>query len=73
VFTFSKHQIIETMRTTRPDVIYLTFCDYLKEKDALTEIHNMLRMAAIHAKLGYMPYLVHQSGPSTDDVSDAML
>lgn len=66
VFTFSKAQVREAMALTRPDVVYLTFCDYCSKaeveaiKKAIQECARKLKMTP--------PLMRFQYGPTTGDV-----
>ena len=69
VFTFSEQQVIESIAATRPDVIYLTFCDYLPDPALITEMTRRLRrMSKLYGKRNWRPEILTQWGPTTDDV-----
>lgn len=69
VFTFSQQQALEAIVATRPDVIYLTFCDYL-DKDRVDYIVRTLRGFSTPSNCANMqgPEILTQWGPTTDDV-----
>ena len=69
VFTFSKDQLYDAMALTRPDVIMLTFCDYVKEQFYLDDIEHEIKMVAQQLWMP-PPRIVYQSGPTTDDVAE---
>lgn len=66
VFTFSRQQAYEAMAITRPDLIYLTFCNYPCD---VRLIADKIKDAA--ASLRMNPKILYQYGPSTDDVYEA--
>lgn len=70
VFTFSKDQAEAAMAAARPDVIQLTFCDYVKPWGDISRIYDVLKRGA--RRLGLDPEIVFQYGPSTADVHDAI-
>lgn len=67
VFTFSMQQLIDAMTVLRPSVVFLSFCDYLKQSD---EIINLRREIITSANIVGVkePEIVYAFGPSTDDV-----
>lgn len=70
VFTFSEQQVAEALASTRPGVIYLTFADYLPNRDAVRELVDCIR--AMARKIGSLrhdgPEILTQWGPTTADV-----
>lgn len=69
VFTFSEVQMREALSICRPDVIYLTFCDYLENKGYRKELLHIIERIAHTAgqeKLS-KPMIILQNGPSTND------
>ncbi len=71
VFTFSRQQLHQAMRLTRPEIVYLTFCDYpgTPGQPTLDEITRQIYFASAMAH-GPRPLVLYQYGPSTDDVSE---
>lgn len=69
VFTFSYKQIVNTISLCRPDVVFLSFCNYVKTKDKMDEIVSMIK-EAVEAAATWEPQIVYQWGPTTDDVGD---
>ena len=69
VFTWSNKQLLETFSICRPDVLVLTFCNYLKAqhqldeiKDAVLNVSKVLRMPP--------PKIYYEWGPTTDDIGE---
>lgn len=72
VFTFSFSQLHDAMISIRPDIIFLAFCNYVKEGDRLVEaITKHINLIADRTML--KPELIYQYGASTDDVYDHIL
>lgn len=71
VFTFSEQQIVNTFDLCRPDVVFLTFCNYAKEKAYLDEIDSAIHRAS---KVLCMPppRVIYQHGPTTDDIGEEL-
>lgn len=67
VFTFSHQQLWDALSLTRPDILYVTFCDYIKDKkklDALVyQIAGLARSVSNEKPL----LTICQKGPTTDD------
>lgn len=69
VFTFSKQQLRDTFVLCRPDVVFLTFCNYIKEQAYLDEIESAIY--SVSKELGFPPpRVVYEFGPSTTEVSE---
>jgi len=69
VFTFSENQVRSAIADTRPDVIYLTFCDYLPDRALVHEMTKRLtKMSKDYGKRNQRPEVLTQWGPTTDDV-----
>lgn len=66
VFSWSYRQLLDAMRATRPEVIFLTHCDYLKSEDEATGLINQIKTAVAVANLR-TPIIVTSNGPTTDD------
>lgn len=68
VFTWSEQQAMESIKSARPDVIYLTFCDYIKPNVFPTVGFLVDRLASICRTVG-MPdtQIITQWGPTTED------
>lgn len=70
VFTFSHDQIYRAMAVLRPDIVYLTFCDYYKPDERREKLeHLMFSLKKNAGLLDLQPEIITQYGPSTDDVS----
>jgi adenylosuccinate synthase len=70
VFSFSHQQIIDAMVELRPDIVYVTFCDYLAKTGVTPKsIKLSVSLAARIAGIAD-PELIWQYGPTTDDVHD---
>ncbi len=69
VFTFSYKQLVDTFSICRPDVVFLTFRNYLRSPDDLFKIEGMIKKAAKTANCD--PEIVYQWGPTTDDVGES--
>lgn len=82
VFTWSNRQLEDAIALTRPHLVYLTFCDYIKrtwtsdqgvivpDSDPFLTFVRGIADASLKAKLGRFPELLFQFGPSTKDVTD---
>ena len=70
VFTFSEQQVYDTFRLVRPEVVFLTFVNYLRDDvKLLKKITDAIRNAA--TKVGIEPpYIIRQYGPTTNDVQE---
>lgn len=66
VFTWSKYQLRDAMNQCRPELVYLTFCDYpakvIKIRNDIYEAASVLSVKP--------PQIMYQSGPATSDVKD---
>lgn len=71
VFTYSMQQAHHSMTLTRPDVVHLTFCDYVKDQLALSKMVGDLHAMARYEK--FSTTVLMQSGPTTDDVKSGTL
>lgn len=67
VFSFSEQQAAEAIASTRPSVLYLTFCDYLPDIGAVRDMVSKLRRICDVIGLP-SPEILTQWGPSTSDV-----
>jgi adenylosuccinate synthase len=69
VFTFSAQQILETFIHTRPDCVFLSFCNYVRDPKYLDYIERSIYDAS---KLLWFPppRIVYEFGPETTDVSE---
>ncbi|KKN51104.1 hypothetical protein LCGC14_0626140 [marine sediment metagenome] len=65
IFTFSHQQYRRALTYNRPDVVVLTFCNYLKDVGTLNNFVNQLRSS--HVAVGVNPQLVFQYGPKMSD------
>lgn len=69
VFTFSEQQLQETLALTKPDIIVLTFCNYLRDGYGDQELvieavrRNMPMSTALYTQWGPTSADVHLSGP----------
>lgn len=67
VFTFSKQQVLEAIIQTRPAVIYITFMDYLPNRELAHTVIDTLRRAC--QRVGVEPpEILTQWGPTTADI-----
>lgn len=71
VFTFSVKQMAEAMALTRPDVVYLTFCDYLKTREEVFNIGLKIGQVADELHMP-QPQLLFQYGPTTGDLYESV-
>lgn len=72
VFTYSHDQVAAAMAATRPDVVYITFCDYAKTRSEIGNIVGGVDRTADQLGL-QRPEIVYQYGPTTVDVYDSKL
>lgn len=68
VFSFSAHQLRESMSVLRPDVVVLTFCDYL-DRDSVVRIADAIRETAALFRMN-RPEVLFQYGPTTADMEE---
>lgn len=69
VFTFSKMQLRETFVLCRPDVVFLSFVNYIKAQTQLDEIEHAIY--AVSKEIGFPPpRVVYEWGPTTADVGE---
>jgi adenylosuccinate synthase len=69
VFTFSKQQLRETLALCRPDAIFLTFTNYIKEQAYLDEIESAI--FSVSKEIGLAPpRVIYEFGPTTADVGE---
>ncbi len=70
VFTFSEQQVAEAIAQTRPAVIYITFMDYLPNRDlARTVVDKIRKLCATVGSIRHDgPEILTQWGPTTEDV-----
>jgi len=69
VFTFSTIQAREAMALSRPDVVVLTFCNYLRDK--VDVIGLALVIKKIGRELGKEPEILYEYGPTTEDIFES--
>lgn len=67
VFTFSVQQLRETFSALRPDVVMLTFVNYIKSQPYLDQIESAIFQVS---KELFMPppRVVYEYGPTSDDI-----
>lgn len=65
VFTWSNMQFARSAAELRPDLVWLSFCDYLKPAEVCQIIEDM---AGTLRRLEIKPNILCSSGPTTDDV-----
>lgn len=69
IFTISEQQIAEAIAATRPSVIFLSFCDYLKDEDVVKRLVERLKiLSKKHGLRNACPEILCGWGPSTSDV-----
>ena len=69
VFTFSKEQLRETFVLCRPDVVFLSFVNYIKDQSYLDEIESAIYN--VSKELWFPPpRVVYEWGPTTDDIGE---
>ena len=67
VFTFSYHQLAEAMARVRPKVVFISFCNYVRDPSELSSIINIIKVKS--DRLGIpRPEIVLEYGPTTADV-----
>jgi adenylosuccinate synthase len=75
IFTWSDQQVVDAIRISRPSVIFLSFCDYLKgnahwsDMDVANELAARIRTFARNEGLGNIE-VVTAFGPTTADVCE---
>lgn len=67
VFTWSMQQVSDAIGVCRPDLIFLTFCNYLKTADQVQRIQRDI-FTACKSHLVPIPVIVYQWGPDTNQV-----
>lgn len=73
VFTFSEQQVAEAIASTRPGVVYITFMDYLPNRElARTVVDRVRKLCKSVGSLRHDgPEILTQWGPTTADVIPA--
>jgi adenylosuccinate synthase len=67
IFTFSFNQLADAMNRVRPDVVFISFCNYIREQSELVAIIGFIKVRA--DRLGIArPEIILESGPTTADV-----
>ena len=70
VFTFSRLQILDTFSLVRPDVVFLSFCNYFSGGGQTVGVNGVLReIEGVCEELGIpRPVILTQWGPYNEDV-----
>lgn len=68
VFTFSRKQLEDSYWIARPDVVFLAFCNYIKDRKGVAKLTAIINDVAIQCGCD-IPEIVHQWGPTTDDIT----
>lgn len=71
VFTFSRQQIVDTFTLCRPDVVFLSFCNYAKDRAYLDDIVSSIYQAS-RMVWTPPPRVLYQWGPTTDDITEEL-
>ena len=69
VFEFSQQQLRETFSLCRPDAVFLTFCNYIKDQSYLDMIESSIYTVSKELWMP-PPRVMYQWGPTTDDVGE---
>jgi len=69
VFTFSMQQLVETFNICDPDYVFLTFCNYVKEKPMFDQIVASIQSAS-KVLMQPPPKVIYQWGPTTEDAGE---
>lgn len=67
VFTFSMEQVVETFALCRPDVVFLSFMNYIKDANERSRILASIVVAASANRIP-TPHIILQHGPDVMDV-----
>jgi len=71
VFTFSEQQVYEAIAQTRPNVVYVSFMDYLPNKElAKTVVAKVRELCNKYGRRNECTQVVTAWGPTTDDIID---
>lgn len=70
IASWSWEQYEHALRLNRPNIVALTFCDYLKKHDDFWTMYN--RMIAIEERLGLCPKHIFAFGPCVEDVTSSL-
>lgn len=68
VFTFSNKQYEAMIRHSRPDVVFLNFCNYCESKNRVNDIAN--RMKEIEKRAGVSTLHFYGYGPASSDIEE---
>ena len=66
IFTFSEQQAREAMSLSRPDVVVLTFCNYIAERRGVEDLAEIVK--CIGRDIGKVPEILYEYGPTTEDI-----
>jgi adenylosuccinate synthase len=67
VFTFSKIQYEMAFAANRPDIVFVNFCNYMKDHDQyMSEVGT--KIEEVHSKYGANPTVLYGFGPNVEDV-----
>jgi adenylosuccinate synthase len=69
VFTFSYQQLGYALMRTRPNVVFLSFCNYMRDPKDLMAIINFIKARADKTGIP-RPEIILEDGPTTADVRD---
>jgi adenylosuccinate synthase len=67
VFTFSYQQLTEALARVRPEVVFISFCNYVHNRDELVELIGFIKSRANRIGMAW-PEIVLEDGPTTADV-----
>lgn len=68
IFTFSNQQYKEMLQYSRPDIVFLNFCNYFGSRPKLEALID--GMMLVHRQLDIRPMLYYGYGPATSDISE---
>lgn len=74
IFTFSREQLLESCRINRPDMLFLSFCDYLSEEAGVNQ-QIPLSVSTLRASIqdmAHAPVRILSYGPDFTDMRFAM-
>lgn len=69
IATWSNRQYIDGLTLNRPDIVALTFCDYLSGPGEFNDY--LLRMRIAEEQVGIRPLRLYSVGPNVEDVTDS--
>jgi adenylosuccinate synthase len=66
IFTWSRAQVYDAIIANRPDIVFLNFCNYVRDETVLAEMAKDINFATLSA--GFYADILTGYGPNVEDV-----